>query len=204
MMSSNESRNLCSIANTSTCTNIYNLDINFGPKYLPSGNFYSKNENTKDNKQTDSNDDWPKILAAYRKKFGQEQVDNQGRPCLSFPTFEDSTKFYSEQAQQGNKFMIMERGADGTGLSGNYEFSIGDGNVYKGHVDASKIREIENAMNAWENTIDLDKKKEYEQIFLQGVSSSQLDQYRQKNEMLAQNDDEDEDEERANRRSLRL
>lgn len=159
-------------------SNLSQLTDTIEPKEMLS-TLLSSDEQTKKEAINQASEDFLKMLAAYRKKFGEEKKDEKGNVFLQFPSPAAADKFFEEQAQEGTKFMLLQ--VDGKGPTGNYAFSTGDGTCYRGKVDPSQIKEIRDAMAGWEKTQDPQEKKEFEKILLKGVSESQVKEYNQKN-----------------------
>ncbi|WED41961.1 hypothetical protein [Legionella cardiaca] len=152
--------------------------------------------------------EWEKIVEAYRKQFGEPKHDINGNIYFPFPSSNDSEQFYDKQAKEGRIFMMLE--VDGNGPTGNYFFSIGDGNQYRGYADQQHIGEIQEALDSWMFKGD-EEKSELEKTLFSGVSKDQRAKYNLQN-LKSENksivspitEDEDEDDEITKRVKLRI
>ncbi len=84
-------------------------------------------------KAKNKDQDWQKIVEDYTKQFGEPRSDG----VLVFSSQEAVTKFCTEQAEKGRKFLLEEIDANNN-PTGHYEFSCGDGKLHEGSLE--KIR----------------------------------------------------------------
>ena len=87
----------------------------------------------------DINDDNKSLLDAYKDKYKnadwyqEPQKNDRGQMELNFPTEEDAAQFFSEQAEKGKKFKIVD-------LESNkvMAYSNGDGTLY--HSNGNEVQ----------------------------------------------------------------
>lgn len=79
--------------------------------------------------QTDEN--WKKIVKAYKEEFKQEPREEDG--VLVFPSKEAAINFFEKQAAQNLEFFVTEVTPEGQ-PTGFHMYSCGNGQLYKGSL----------------------------------------------------------------------
>ncbi|ARG97955.1 hypothetical protein [Legionella micdadei] len=111
------------------------------PEHIAYRVFEHLDEKTKKEWKKDTDD----LIGDYKKQFPDREIDAKG--TLVFHSQEEMMKFFTDQAQQGRKFLCAEVDASGK-PTGQYQFSCGDGKLYSGSLEQIQAAMMKNQSTA--------------------------------------------------------